>query len=333
MDNSVEDVFAPFSPAEIADATTSSVQHEQNDVVITPVPDGAEDLADAATRLFRCAPDAVWPYKNLQGRLLSGVARWNQPNGDKVFLPLTYRRSAGSQEGWAFGHHPSPRPLYNLDQLAARPDAPIILCEGEKTANAAAQIFPDYVATTSPGGANAAKQADWSPLKGRKVLVLPDANDKPDKAGREPGNVYAEEVSAAALIHGAAEIHLIDTAALSRMLPDGGSREGPQGWDLADALEEGWELYNLRKAVEALTKAYALPPAEINTAIDTITSDPALAHALQELAALRPGDYQIRRKTEAKRLGMSVAALDSFVRQVRGDAGSDRDPISTRHSP
>ena len=37
---------------------------------------------------------------------------------------------------------PSPRPLYNLDSLAASPEAPIVICEGEKAADAAARIFP-----------------------------------------------------------------------------------------------------------------------------------------------------------------------------------------------
>ena len=51
---------------------------------------------------------------------------------------------------------PTPRPLYNLDKLAERPDDWILVVEGEKTADAAAELFPDHVAMTSPGGAKAA---------------------------------------------------------------------------------------------------------------------------------------------------------------------------------
>src|SRR5260221_251611 len=56
-----------------------------------------------------------------------------------------------------------------LDKLAGRPDAPVIICEGEKSAEAAAVIFPKSVAVTAPGGANAADKADWSVLRGRKI--------------------------------------------------------------------------------------------------------------------------------------------------------------------
>ena len=54
----------------------------------------------------------------------------------------------------------TPRPLYGLDRLAARPDAPVIVCEGEKAADAAERLFPEYVAVTSPNGAGSPHCAD-----------------------------------------------------------------------------------------------------------------------------------------------------------------------------
>lgn len=318
MDDLATEAFASLSRGE-TERVSATAPQQRDEVVITPMPDDAEDPARAAARLYGCAPDTVWPYKDAMGNLVFAEARWDGPNCDKTIRPLVWVRNPDGHEDWAFKQHPLPRPLYNGDQLAARPDAPVFVCEGGKTADAAARIFPDHVATTSPGGANAAKHADWSPLKGRKVLVCPDANDKPDKDGRRPGNTYADAVIEAALAQGAAEVHLVDTEALSRMLPDGSSREGPQGWDLADALEEGWEADQLRTAMEPLTQMSPAPVARIDDAVSAITSDPVLAAVLQELAALRLGDYHIRRKAEAKRLGMSVAVLDKFVRQVRGD--------------
>lgn len=319
MANPATDIFAPVSPDELAGGAIAPVQGQENITILTPVPDDAEAAARAAARLFGRAADHIWSYKDENGHPLSAVARWNDSNGDKKVRPLAYVRYPDGREDWTFKHHPSPRPLYNLDQLAARPDAMVIVCEGEKAAEAAALIFPDCVATTSPGGANAAQQADWSPLKGRTVLVCPDANDPPDKNGRRAGEIYAETVIAAAYAAGASEVRLVDTAALSRLQPDGGSREGPPGWDPADALDEGWDADQLRMAMEPLTQACPALPARIDDTIGAITSDPVLAGTLQDLAALLPGDYQIKRKAEAKRLGMSVAVLDKFVRQVRGD--------------
>jgi hypothetical protein len=76
-------------------------------------------------------------------------------------------------------HHPdAPRPLYNLHLLARRPDAPVIICEGEKASDAAAFLFPDYVCVTWPAGSGAVDATDFSPLKGRKVIIWPD-NDSP----------------------------------------------------------------------------------------------------------------------------------------------------------
>jgi energy-coupling factor transporter ATP-binding protein EcfA2 len=280
--------------------------------------------------LCKRQPDAIWTYKTVEGRLALAIIRLNEPDSCKTILPLSWVCHSNGQEGWGFKHPPSPRLLYNADQLAARSDAPIIVCEGEKTADVAAQLFRDMVATTSPGGANAAKKADWSPLKGRKVVVCPDANDKPDRNGHRPGEVYAMEVVAAAFAHGATEVHLVDTAALSRMLPDGSSREGPTGWDLADALEEGWDLQDLRTAFETHTEACRVPTPSTDDAISAITSDPVLSRILQELAALRPGDYQIRRKSEAKRLDIAAVVLDKYVRQVRGDEAENERERSQR---
>ena len=43
------------------------------------------------------------------------------------------------------------RPIYGLADLAARPDAPVLVVEGEKAADAAAELLPDYVAVTIHG--------------------------------------------------------------------------------------------------------------------------------------------------------------------------------------
>ena len=132
--------------------------------------------------IHTCTPEGyalvhVWIYKNAAGDQVGAVARYDLTNGDgrrKQFRPFVADGGEMTCGGFA-----EPRPLYNLDKLAARPEAPVLVVEGERTADAAGELFPDYVATTSPGGSKAADKADWSPLQKRQVIVWPDA----DKAG------------------------------------------------------------------------------------------------------------------------------------------------------
>ena len=77
----------------------------------------------------------------------------------------------------------APRPLYRLVELLAS-SGRVYVVEGEKAADAVASL--GLVATTSAGGAKAAAKTDWSPLAGRKVVILPD-NDA-------PGEAYAAEI-------------------------------------------------------------------------------------------------------------------------------------------
>src|SRR4029453_991187 len=61
-------------------------------------------------------------------------------------------------------------PLYNSDKLAASSDAKVIVCEGEKAADAAEELFPDFVAVTWYSGAPRVRQAPWDELTKRRVL-------------------------------------------------------------------------------------------------------------------------------------------------------------------
>jgi transposase InsO family protein len=98
------------------------------------------------------------------------------PGERKQFLTLSLWRDAAGLR-WRWKVFPTPRPRYNLDKLAARSDAPVVICKGEKSADAAARVIPDSVCVTSPNGSQSASKADWSPLHGRRVLIWPDADD------------------------------------------------------------------------------------------------------------------------------------------------------------
>lgn len=123
---------------------------------------------------------ARWEYRDAEGEPIGLVLRWDREDGSKTIRPA-----------WRFGDswrqtYPEARPLYGLDRLAESPEARVFVAEGEKCAAMLSTL--GLLATTSPAGAKAAAKADWSPLAGREVVVLPDADD----AGRE----YAEAVRA-----------------------------------------------------------------------------------------------------------------------------------------
>ena len=133
------------------------------------------------------------------------VCRFDTADGGKEFLPLTFceNRAAGTTE-WRWKALPTPRPLYGLDLLASHPGAPVVVCEGEKAADAAGKLLPEWVAVTSPGGSLAAGKADWGVLAGRPVTVWRDADG--------PGMKYALAVAGALGRIGAGRVALVTGA-------------------------------------------------------------------------------------------------------------------------
>jgi hypothetical protein len=178
------DTFAPLDDEEIGQA-----QQHQADLwkPILPVPSDAVPLTMTILNRFALKEYAFttsWRYHDAEGRLLGFVARYDRPpNGQlaaKQVKPFVFCEGPHGVREWRSKGFPEPRPLYGLDRLASMPDAPVLVVEGEKTADAAGKRFPDHVAITSPSGSKAARKADWTPLAGRHVVIWPDADDPGD---------------------------------------------------------------------------------------------------------------------------------------------------------
>ena len=186
-------------------------------VPIIPVPDTAGPAP--AAHLKRGKPERTWAYRDAEGRLLGHVYRFRTSDGGKEILPVVWARDGKSgREEWRWMHWSMPRPLYGLDRLRAEHRALIV--EGEKCADAAHGLLGDKVDVISwPGGSNATKKVDWSPLAGRMVAIWPDAD--------EPGEKAAEAIAAQLLEHGC-QVRIVK-------VPAGKSA----GWDVADAIAEG----------------------------------------------------------------------------------------------
>jgi hypothetical protein len=130
----------------------------------------------------------------------------------------------------------------------------VLVVEGEKSAAKAAELFPDHVAVTSPGGSDAASKADWSMCKSRKVAIWPDAD--------EPGRKYAEDVAKLARRAGATKVVVVDVPDYFRK-PD-----GSDGWDLADPPPPGWDVDGLRRLLDEAAFGKDTPVPDFATVLD-----------------------------------------------------------------
>ncbi len=174
-------------------------------------------------------PARTWAYRDSDGGLLGYVARYDTPEGKQIRC-FTWGARGTDEPAWGCGHWTKLRPLYGLDRLAARPNAWVVVTEGEKACDAATELLPTYAAVAWPGGAQAWKHAEWGPIKGRSVLLWPDA----DKPGLECMEVLAAHISDPKGL--ACTVRIIDPMAPGENPDD----EIPEGWDAANALAEGW---------------------------------------------------------------------------------------------
>lgn len=170
------------------------------------------------------APSAVYRYTDANGTLVAEIERYDwDKDGErkKTFRPWDVARRKYT--------HPETRPLYNLPNIIRAPE--IVIVEGEKSADAL--IAQNIDATTAMGGSNAPlEKTDWTPLRGRKVIIWPDNDDT--------GKAYAERLKTHLEANGALAVSILSIPASK-----------PQKWDAADA--QGEDLGALIRAMRADT--------------------------------------------------------------------------------
>ena len=232
------DIQDPFAPLDRGGMDGAAPPGRSRADIVMPAP--TEPPAVIQHRQYGTAT-RQWVYRTAVGEPLLAVVRFEPSPTNagqrKVVLPMTYM--VNGKAGWQFGVPDDGRPLYGLDRLAEDPAAPVIVTEGEKAADAATAIFLDHVAVTSQGGAQASSKTDWSPLKGRHVVVWPDQDDD--------GRVYAKAVAAKLKTVGALTVHIVDVP-----------NTWPAKWDLADKLPDGVDVETLMEMVAPRPDPHAL---------------------------------------------------------------------------
>ncbi|MCX7424379.1 MAG: AAA family ATPase [Planctomycetia bacterium] len=186
-------------------------------------PTAAEAVAALESRLGRRS--CQWTYHDAKGEPVGVVVRWDTPTGKEI------RPVSRIGDGWVIGGMPEPRPLYRLPELMAAPR--VFVVEGEPACEAAISI--GLVATTSPHGSKSPHKADWRPLAGRDVVLLPDNDD----AGRG----YRDAVwGILRALDPPAQIRVVELPGL------------PPAGDIVDwlAIHDAVESETLREQIEAI---------------------------------------------------------------------------------
>jgi len=203
-----------------------------------PVPEFTEANIGVRTQArFKGGELSYYRYYSSKGIAVGCVVRCDMDiEGDKVksFAQFSYDRI---KEKWQGSWSGEGKPLYNLQEIVTRVDAPIMIVEGEKTAEAAKLLFPDYIITTSCMGSASPRSSNWSFLRNRDVIIAPD-NDK-------TGAKYARNLNDILAKTEAKSIRGLDVKKLGRFtIVDGKPQQRdepiPDKYDLADNAVDGW---------------------------------------------------------------------------------------------
>jgi hypothetical protein len=217
-------------------------------VPVMPVPEGAPPPPRA--HVARGMPEKTWCYRSADGAAMGWVYRFTKSDGGKETLPLVWaRNSETNKEEWRWmGFGDAGRPLYGLDRLAAKPDAVVLVVEGEKCADAGHEHLPEFAVVSWQGGGKAVDKSAWLPLTGRKVLTWADCDAKRERltpTEREAGVTQeskpllpeAEQPGRQAMDAVARQVRALGGQVRDVIIPAPG--EVANGWDIADAVAEG----------------------------------------------------------------------------------------------
>lgn len=185
------------------------------------IPDDAPEMPQPKGRALEAEyvdPDTgegLYPvtiYKDLRGKTIyRTVTRRNKTTGGKYAIPTSWCRWKREQQVWddskkeyvgtgkvidtvGWNNKDVPRrPLCGLNYLFERIEAPVLVCEGEKTWASLIARLPEYSAITWRGGTNTVDLADWEVITGRNVIICPDYDLVGQKAALKIANILKRQ--------------------------------------------------------------------------------------------------------------------------------------------
>jgi hypothetical protein len=239
-------------------------------------------LRNQPAGLKRYKPEMVHVYRNQGGMPITVILRCRHSQKGKYFMPLRIGElpleapgniidGGGSDRlGWMVkgttaGHR---KPVYGMEQVLPwirNGGNRILIVEGEKTCDATRRMISElddaekWLVLSPMGGHNASLYADWTEfmdamkdvgLKGVTFSVWPDADrikEMRDGSRRDPQELYVRDTIGAFAVAARKAGLDPETVKYNRALPGGHLAEG---WDLADAEEEGWTGEKVRHAID-----------------------------------------------------------------------------------
>ena len=155
-------------------------------------------------------PSHVWPYYDAQGAVNSIVIRFDI-DGKKI--TPTLRWCSGQWVMYPMAD--KNRPLYNLTEVMKN-QKQVFVVEGEKAAQYLQSAVGNLLTVTAwSGGTNRVDASDWSALRGRHVVLIPDADEEGHKAMSKVFEILTQ----------------IGVASIKTIFPED---DRPKGWDVAD---------------------------------------------------------------------------------------------------
>lgn len=203
-------------------------------------------------------PSLVHPYLDATGALTGYVIRVDIGEGKKITPAILWMTGPDGFEGWSHGSMPEPRPIYGLQAVASAPGKQVLVVEGEKCAEAARDALPGLAAVSWCGGGKAWHKTDWSPLAGKRVVLWPD-NDWPDenRDGVRDGWNTMQALAG----------HLSGLGCRIKMIEIEGAGK-PHQWDIADAIEDGWDTTRLLEYAKARARDWTGPTEEDRSGLE-----------------------------------------------------------------
>lgn len=197
-------------------------RRQQREATSTVFADIAGAIGAIKTQSPHLKAAGSWVYTDSEGVPAFAQLRFDETERDKKTgkPKKTFRLIRRVEAGWEWGRPVGPLPLYRMPELLARPTETVFVLEGEKSADAGAEI--GLLTTSSACGAGQAGLSDWSPLAGRHVVILPD-NDR-------PGTTHANDV-AGRLVALGCEVRVVELPGLPTKgdIVDWLSPDGPAG--------------------------------------------------------------------------------------------------------
>lgn len=192
----------------VGDYTHIQPREKPVEVPIIPVPTTDDSFQ------FKYGYSEVYYYRNKDGELLYKVARYEATdiNPKKKFNPATH-----TKDGWKLNAPTEGRVPYNSESLI-NPGMGLVV-EGEKCVDKGKVMLRDRAFVTWMGGSGAIRLTDMTPLQdGRKWVLWMDN----DQGGIDTAHYLGSIIE---------NLYIIP-------IPE----NKPKGWDIADAIEEGWGI-------------------------------------------------------------------------------------------